>query len=91
MNYMVRHHTPSPFVILMDVAACLAPAGVVLVTELCRLDEGWARENCGDLWLGFDPQELADWAQQAGLTEIASVYLAQRNGFQIQVRLFGHH
>ena len=88
---MVLHHTPSPVNILRDVAACLAPAGVVLITDLCSHDQGWARENCGDLWLGFDPQELADWAQQAGLTEIASVYLAQRIGFQIQVRLFGHH
>jgi ArsR family transcriptional regulator len=62
---------------------------VVLVTDLCRHDQGWARENCGDLWLGFDPQELGDWAQRAALSDIASVYLAQRNGFQIQVRLFG--
>jgi tetratricopeptide (TPR) repeat protein len=36
-----------------------------------------------------DPQALAEWAQAAGLQEIASVYLAQRNGFQVQVRLFG--
>jgi ArsR family transcriptional regulator len=40
--------------------------------------------------LGFDPQELTHWAQDAGLADIASVYLAQRNGFQVQVRLFGH-
>lgn len=86
---MVLHHTPSPGDILGDVAALLAPGGVVLVTDLCRHDQGWARENCGDLWLGFDPQQLEAWAQQAGLGEIASVYLAQRNGFQIQVRLFG--
>ena len=87
---MVLHHTPSPGQILMDVASCLAPTGVVLVTDLCRHDQGWARENCGDLWLGFDPQELGDWAKAAGLEDIASLYLAQRNGFQIQVRLFGH-
>jgi ubiquinone/menaquinone biosynthesis C-methylase UbiE/DNA-binding MarR family transcriptional regulator len=87
---MVLHHTPSPGQILQDVAACLAPGGVVLVTDLCRHDQGWARENCGDLWLGFEPHELIEWAQAAGLTEIASVYLAQRNGFQVQVRLFGH-
>ena len=88
---MVLHHTPSPGQILQDVASCLAPDGVVLVTDLCSHDQGWARENCGDLWLGFDPQDLAQWAAQAGLTDIASVYLAQRNGFQVQVRLFGHH
>ena len=87
---MVLHHTPQPSQILSDVAACLAPGGVVLVTDLCRHDQGWARENCGDLWLGFAPEDLAAWANNAGLTDIASVYLAQRNGFQIQVRLFGH-
>jgi ubiquinone/menaquinone biosynthesis C-methylase UbiE/DNA-binding transcriptional ArsR family regulator len=86
---MVLHHTPSPAQVLGDVAGSLAPGGVLLVTDLCSHDQGWARENCGDLWLGFDPAELADWAQAAGLDEVASVYLAQRNGFQIQLRLFG--
>jgi ubiquinone/menaquinone biosynthesis C-methylase UbiE/DNA-binding transcriptional ArsR family regulator len=86
---MVLHHTPAPGDVLRDVAACLAPGGVVLVTDLCNHDQGWARENCGDLWLGFDPQKLAQWAENAGLTEMASEYLAQRNGFQVQVRLFG--
>ena len=85
---MVLHHTPAPGRILADVAARLAPDGVVLVTDLCSHDQGWARENCGDLWLGFDPQELGRWAREAGLEDSASVYLAQRNGFQIQVRLF---
>jgi ubiquinone/menaquinone biosynthesis C-methylase UbiE/DNA-binding transcriptional ArsR family regulator len=86
---MVLHHTPAPGAVLQDVATCLAPQGMVLVTDLCNHDQGWARENCGDLWLGFDPQDLAQWAQEAGLSELASVYLAQRNGFKVQVRLFG--
>ena len=86
---MVLHHTPDPGQVLADVAAHLAPGGVVLVTDLCSHDQGWARENCGDLWLGFDPKRLTRWAAEAGLDDIASDYLAQRNGFQIQVRLFG--
>ncbi|MGB1140916.1 MAG: metalloregulator ArsR/SmtB family transcription factor [Halioglobus sp.] len=86
---MVLHHTPNPGQVLKDVSARLAADGVVLVTDLCNHDQGWARENCGDLWLGFDPQELGQWGEDAGLHEIASVYLAQRNGFQVQVRLFG--
>ncbi|MEH6634994.1 MAG: metalloregulator ArsR/SmtB family transcription factor [Halioglobus sp.] len=86
---MVLHHTPSPGQILQDVASCLAANGMVLVTDLCSHDQAWARENCGDLWLGFDPQELTRWATDAGLADISSVYLAQRNGFQLQVRLFG--
>ncbi len=87
---MVLHHNPSPANILRDLAGCLAPGGVLLVTDLCRHDQDWAREACGDLWLGFEPEELASWASSAGLTETAGIYLAQRNGFQIQVRLFGH-
>ena len=87
---MVLHHTPDPAAILRDAAGCLAPGGAVLVTDLCRHDQGWARENCGDLWLGFDPADITGWAREAGLDDIASVYLAQRNGFQVQVRLFGH-
>ncbi len=86
---MVLHHTPDPGAVIADVAATLQPGGVVLVTDLCNHDQGWARENCGDLWLGFDPQALGQWAAAAGLADIASNYLAQRNGFQIQVRLFG--
>ncbi len=87
---MVMHHTPSPAQIFDDVAKSLAPGGVLLVTDLCSHDQSWARENCGDLWLGFEPADLARWAGDAGLEDIASIYLAQRNGFQIQVRLFGH-
>jgi len=86
---MVLHHTPDPASILKDIGRYLAPGGVVLVTDLCQHDQAWARENCGDLWLGFDPQDLTAWATETGLVDIASVYLAQRNGFQIQVRLFG--
>jgi ubiquinone/menaquinone biosynthesis C-methylase UbiE/DNA-binding transcriptional ArsR family regulator len=87
---MVLHHIPSPADIFQDVASHLAPGGIVIVTDLCSHDQAWARENCGDLWLGFEPEDLSRWAKQATLTDVSSVYLAQRNGFQIQVRLFGH-
>lgn len=87
---MVLHHTPRPADTLAEAAACLAPGGVMVVTDLCRHDQGWARENCGDLWLGFEPEQLTAWAEDAGLADLTSTFLAQRNGFQIQVRLFGH-
>ncbi|MFN2329898.1 MAG: ArsR/SmtB family transcription factor [Chromatocurvus sp.] len=87
---MVLHHTPRPEDTLAEAAGCLAEGGVLVVTDLCRHDQGWARENCGDLWLGFEPEQLTDWAENAGLADLTSTFLAQRNGFQIQVRLFGH-
>ncbi|MGB2419570.1 MAG: ArsR family transcriptional regulator, partial [Luminiphilus sp.] len=59
-----------------------------IVSELCAHDQAWAREHCGDLWLGFTPKQLECWALDAGLALTASVFLAQRNGFQIQVQHF---
>jgi ArsR family transcriptional regulator len=85
---MVLHHTPSPADVFMDVAQCLAVDGVFILTDLCRHDQDWAKTACGDVWLGFDPDELTRWAQSAGLVRQRSNYLALRNGFQIQLQQF---
>jgi DNA-binding transcriptional ArsR family regulator/SAM-dependent methyltransferase len=85
---MVLHHTPSPADIFMDVAQCLAVDGVFILADLCRHDQDWAKTACGDVWLGFDPDELTRWAQSAGLVRQRSNYLALRNGFQIQLQQF---
>lgn len=89
---MVLHHTPSPADIFYDLSAALRPGGALLITDLCRHEQTWAREACGDLWQGFDPQDFSRWASAAGLQEGQSIYFALRNGFQIQVRQFfkGH-
>lgn len=85
---MVLHHTPDPATTLRETAAALAPGGALLVTELCEHQQGWARENCGDLWLGFAPEQIDAWAESAGLRELTSSYLGQRNGFKLQLRLY---
>lgn len=85
---MVLHHTPSPQQLFADVSAVLKPGGALLVTELCRHDQTWVTEACGDIWLGFEPADLSVWAEEATLAEGQSVYFALRNGFQIQVRQF---
>ena len=85
---MVLHHTVDPQQVLHDTAALLRPGGWVVISELCRHDQAWAREHCGDLWLGFEPEQLSVWASQCGLESTAELFIAQRNGFQIQVRLF---
>lgn len=85
---MVLHHVPSPAEVLFDIATILKPGGQLFITELCSHDQSWVKESCGDLWLGFDPDDLGDWAQSAGFKEGESVYLAQRNGFRVQIRQF---
>lgn len=85
---MVLHHVASPAEVFDHLGQLLAPGGSALVTDLCHHDQQWAREACGDLWLGFDPDELTRWAAHAGLQAGASQYIALRNGFQIQLRQF---
>lgn len=85
---MVLHHVPSPAAIFQDVARVLRPHGTLIVTELCRHDQLWAQQACGDLWLGFEPEDLTQWAHASGLSAGHSVYLAQRNGFRVQIRQF---
>jgi ArsR family transcriptional regulator len=85
---MVLHHTPSPADIFQDLSKALAPGGALLICDLCRHEQAWAREACGDLWQGFDPQDFSRWASAADLIEGQSVYFALRNGFQIQLRQF---
>ena len=85
---MVLHHFSDPALALRQLAKRVKAGGSLLVTELCSHDQGWAREACGDLWLGFEQDDLARWANAAGLAHGDSLYAGLRNGFQIQVRHF---
>ena len=87
---MVLRHLPSPADCFVSAARRLRAGGVMLITELCRHDQQWASEQCGDLWLGFEEQELESWAERAGLALLESQFIALRNGFQVQVRTFVH-
>ncbi|MFF7105617.1 ArsR/SmtB family transcription factor [Pseudomonas sichuanensis] len=85
---MVLHHFSDPALALRLLAKRVKAGGSLLVTELCSHDQGWARDACGDLWLGFEQDDLARWANAAGLVHGDSLYVGLRNGFQIQVRHF---
>ncbi len=85
---MVLHHFAVPADALCQLARLVKPGGSLLITELCRHDQDWAKQACGDLWLGFEQDELALWANAAGLIPSESLYLGLKNGFQIQLRHF---
>jgi len=85
---MVLHHVPDPAALVRDTALLLRPGGELVISDLCPHDQAWAREHCGDLWLGFSPEDLRAWASAADLKHCAELFFAQRNGFQIQVQHF---
>ena len=85
---MVLHHVPDPAGLIRDTAQLLKPQGDLIISDLCPHDQAWAREHCGDLWLGFSPDEIRAWATHCGFIHCAELFFAQRNGFQIQVQHF---
>lgn len=85
---MVLHHLPSPSHAFQKSRQILKPHGFLVIADLCLHHQEWTRTSCGDVWLGFDPQDLDEWAKQAGFLEKESLYLGLKNGFQIQIKLF---
>jgi ArsR family transcriptional regulator len=85
---MVLHHVPTPSKIFEDCFSFLNEGGVMVICDLSHHHQDWAKDRCGDLWLGFEPQELSSWAQRVGFEEDESVFIGLRNGFQIQLRKF---
>ncbi len=80
---MVLHHLPSPADCFQDAACLLVQGGALVICDLCHHEQAWAKEACGDLWLGFEESELITWAEQAGFEHKHSAFVALRNGFQI--------
>jgi len=87
---MVLHHMPSPAGTFKKLSQIVAKHGFVVVADLGSHDQDWAKESCGDVWLGFSPEEIENWAKASGFSEMQSQYLGLRNGFQIQIKLFQH-
>jgi len=85
---MVVHHLASPATFFHHARRLVNPGGLLVIVELCSHDHEWVRSACGDLWLGFEPNELTEWAGRAGFEVAESQFLAQRNGFQIQIHGF---
>lgn len=85
---MVLHHAPDPAALLARCGSWLRPGGSLLIAELCPHTQDWVADACGDVWRGFDPDQLSRWAAAAGLMDDARQFHAQRNGFRIQLRRF---
>jgi len=85
---MVLHHIASPATFFHDARERLVPEGYLLIADLCHHDQDWTRDACGDLWAGFDSDELDEWATLAGFTPGQGAYVGLKNGFQVQVKLF---
>jgi ArsR family transcriptional regulator len=49
----------------------LAPGGRLVVCDLASHGEEWMREKYGDQWLGFSPEEIGRFFDQAGFEQVS--------------------
>ena len=63
---MVLHHVANPLEVLREVHRGLAPGGLFLLADYQAHERESHREKLGDLWLGFDRNELSGWLELAG-------------------------
>ena len=82
---MVVHHIPSPARFFIQARQLLKRQGKIVLVELCPHNQDWVQDACGDLWQGFSEQQINRWATRAGLEINDQHFLAQRNGFRVQV------
>jgi ubiquinone/menaquinone biosynthesis C-methylase UbiE len=60
----VLHHSPQPSQAISEMFRILQPGGRFLIIDLIQHDQEWMRDKLGDLWLGFDPEEVLSLVQQ---------------------------
>jgi len=68
----VLHHAPRPLEALAALGRLARPGGHVLVIDYVRHEDERFAEQQADVWLGFEPAELAALATAAGLRDAAT-------------------
>ena len=64
------HHAARPAAAVAEAVRVIRPGGHVLILELRKHDQAWVRERLGDVWLGFDDEELKRLLSNAGLAQV---------------------
>lgn len=67
---MVLHHLPDPRRGAAEMVRVTREGGRVVVIDLVRHEEDWAREIMADVWLGFTERQVRDILRDAGLDDV---------------------
>jgi ArsR family transcriptional regulator len=65
--HMVLHSVEEPDRAIQEMARIVKPGGQVILVDFMPHEHEWMKQELGLLWLGFAPEALAAWIDEAGL------------------------
>ena len=68
--HMVLHSLEEPERAVREMARIVRPGGRVVLVDFLEHEHGWMRPELGLLWLGFDPDRVAEWLERAGFIDV---------------------
>jgi ubiquinone/menaquinone biosynthesis C-methylase UbiE/DNA-binding transcriptional ArsR family regulator len=70
LSSMLLHHLADPGKGVAELARVVRAGGKVVIVDLAKHDQEWAREVMADVWLGFTERQIRGWLARAGLAEV---------------------
>jgi SAM-dependent methyltransferase len=67
---LVLHHVAEPARALAEAARVLKPGARLLLIDMYPHERSEYRDQMGHVWLGFEPDRIATWLDDAGFTDV---------------------
>jgi ArsR family transcriptional regulator len=74
----VMRHTASPQAAIAHMARMLSGGGILLCADYLPHQDISIQERRGDVWLGFEPEDIQQWMEEAGLVLLNQFSLTGR-------------
>ena len=68
---MYLHHVESPPIAITEMVRILKSNGIMVITDLDRHNHQFLLVEHHDRWLGFKREQIKQWFEEAGLTDVA--------------------
>ena len=79
----VLHHSTQPSLALRELRRVLAPNGRFIIIDMLKHDQEWMREKLGDLWLGFEAEEICQLLTEQNFIDIKLEQMSIENGLPL--------